>query len=136
MAFTKIDRATHSGPRVPALPTITLSKPKSQGAVQVSINIDVAARAGLYKGDYVALEVGAGEDDGWLRITKATDATDGFRLGNSGAGDKRIKFSSASIIRHIPDFPSAICRHVISGDAILVEIPSRLRAANHLTIAA
>lgn len=133
MAFTKIDRATHSGPRVPALPTITLSKPKSQGTVQVSINIDVAARAGLYKGDYVALEVGAGEDDGWLRITKATD---GFRLGNSGASDKRIKFSSASIIRHIPDFPSAICRHVISGDAILVEIPSRLRAANPLTIAA
>lgn len=124
MAFTTIERAKSAGRSLPALPIVTLAKPKSQGAVQISINIDVAASVGLHKGDFVGLEIGAGEDDGWLRITKATR---GFRLGNCGANDKRVKFSSASIVRHLSDFPATVCRHVISGEALLVEIPKRLR---------
>ena len=124
MAFTAIQKLAHRGRGFEARPVVTLAKPKNQHAVQVSINVDVASAVGLAKGDYIALEVGTGEDDGWLRITKAGA---GFKIGRSRANEKRVKFAVSAILRHVSVFPATVCRHAISGESLLIEIPARLR---------
>ncbi len=127
MAFTLIEKSTNRVNGRVAATDVRLAKSIKNGCVQVSVPLTIAEPLGWQKGDKVRLEAGTGEDDGWFRVAKHSN---GFVIGRSGDNDKRLKFASSGILRHLrhlKSFPATSCRHIVSGDALLIEVPARLR---------
>ncbi len=126
MAFTLIEKSIHRLSGRVAVTDVRMMKTARNGCVQVSIALPIVAPLGWERGNTVQVEAGTGDDDGWLRVTRSSS---GYKVGCYRDNDKRLKFACAGILRHLKNFPTVSCRHVVANNALLVEIPARLRGA-------
>ena len=127
MAFATIEKTARGREKSTAC-AVALTKYKTQSAA-ICINEVTAARLGWKHKDKAIIQIGSGDDDGWIAVQSLPSGGNGasaFSFGREGATNN-LRISASKLLPHISHSPKIECKFQIVAGVLFIKIPERLR---------